>query len=123
MPFSPSSINSSHNSWNICVLSDSQVAIKALNSLHINSKLVWDCHQSWCNWQNITRLNWCACCDNGDWWEWNRWFSILARLLTSAYKELSLLLTYLQRLLRGWSGPRWAGNTSVGCPFVDRGRL
>lgn len=48
---------------NIYILSDSQVAIKALNSFHIKSELVWDCHQSWCNWQNITRFNWCGCCD------------------------------------------------------------
>jgi len=31
---------------NIYILFDSQVAIKALDSLQINSKLVWDCHQS-----------------------------------------------------------------------------
>jgi hypothetical protein len=31
---------------NIYILSDSQAAIKALDSLRINSKLVWDCHQS-----------------------------------------------------------------------------
>jgi len=31
---------------NICILFDSQAAIKALDSLKINSKLVWDCHQS-----------------------------------------------------------------------------
>jgi ribonuclease HI len=30
---------------NICILSDSQAAIKALDSYQINSKLVWDCHQ------------------------------------------------------------------------------
>jgi hypothetical protein len=30
----------------ICILSDSQAAIKALDSFQINSKLVWDCHQS-----------------------------------------------------------------------------
>jgi hypothetical protein len=49
--------------WNIYILSDSHVAIKALNSFHINSKLVWDCHQSWYIWQDITRFNWCGCCD------------------------------------------------------------
>jgi ribonuclease HI len=31
---------------NSCIISDSQAAIKALDSFHINSKLVWDCHQS-----------------------------------------------------------------------------
>jgi hypothetical protein len=31
---------------NICILSDSQAAIKAIDSYQINSKLVWDCHQS-----------------------------------------------------------------------------
>jgi ribonuclease HI len=31
---------------NSCILSDSQAAIKALDSYQINSKLVWDCHQS-----------------------------------------------------------------------------
>jgi ribonuclease HI len=30
----------------IYILSDSQAAIKALNNFQINSKLVWDCHQS-----------------------------------------------------------------------------
>jgi ribonuclease HI len=31
---------------NIYILSDSQVAIKALDNCKIYSKLVWDCHQS-----------------------------------------------------------------------------
>jgi ribonuclease HI len=31
---------------NIYILSDSQAAIKALYCYQINSKLVWDCHQS-----------------------------------------------------------------------------
>jgi ribonuclease HI len=31
---------------NICILSDSQADIKVLNNFEINSKLVWDCHQS-----------------------------------------------------------------------------
>ena len=31
---------------NIYILSDSQTAIKALNSFQINSNLVWDCHQT-----------------------------------------------------------------------------
>jgi hypothetical protein len=31
---------------NIYILSDGQAAIKALNNFQINSKLVWDCHQS-----------------------------------------------------------------------------
>jgi len=31
---------------NIYILSDGQAAIKTLESFQINSKLVWDCHQS-----------------------------------------------------------------------------
>jgi ribonuclease HI len=31
---------------NICILSDSQVAINTLDNFQINSKLVWDCNQS-----------------------------------------------------------------------------
>jgi hypothetical protein len=31
---------------NICILSDSQAAIKAIDNFQINSKLVCDCHQS-----------------------------------------------------------------------------
>jgi hypothetical protein len=31
---------------NICILADSQAAIMAIDSFQINSKLVWDCHQS-----------------------------------------------------------------------------
>jgi hypothetical protein len=31
---------------NFCVLLDSQAAIKSLDNYQINSKLVWDCHQS-----------------------------------------------------------------------------
>jgi len=31
---------------NIYILLDNQAAIKTLNNFHINSKLVWDCHQS-----------------------------------------------------------------------------
>jgi hypothetical protein len=29
---------------NICIISNSQAAIKALDSFQINSKLLWDCH-------------------------------------------------------------------------------
>jgi hypothetical protein len=35
---------------NIYILTDSQAAMKVLNNFQINSKLVWDCHQS------LTRL-------------------------------------------------------------------
>jgi hypothetical protein len=31
---------------NIYILSDSQAVIKALHNCRINSRLVWDCHQS-----------------------------------------------------------------------------
>jgi len=31
----------------ICILSDSQAAIKAIDNFQMNSKLVWECHQSW----------------------------------------------------------------------------
>jgi ribonuclease HI len=31
---------------NICILSDSQPTVKAFECFQINSKLVWDCHQS-----------------------------------------------------------------------------
>jgi hypothetical protein len=31
---------------NIYIFSDSQAAIQALDSLQINSKFIWDCHQS-----------------------------------------------------------------------------
>jgi hypothetical protein len=48
---------------NICIISDSQAAIKALDSFQINSKLVWDCHQSL---GNITGSNWYGCQDT---WE------------------------------------------------------
>jgi hypothetical protein len=39
-------IENGYTGRNIYILFDSQAAIKALDSLHINSKLVWDCHQS-----------------------------------------------------------------------------
>jgi ribonuclease HI len=39
-------IEKGYTSRNIYILSDSQAAIKALDSYQINSKLVWDCHQS-----------------------------------------------------------------------------
>jgi ribonuclease HI len=29
-----------------CILSDSETVIKAVDSFHINFKLVWECHQS-----------------------------------------------------------------------------
>jgi hypothetical protein len=37
-------IEKGYTGRNICILSDSQAAIKALDSFQINSKLVWDCH-------------------------------------------------------------------------------
>jgi ribonuclease HI len=39
-------IDRNYRNRNIYILSDSQAAIKALDSYQINSKLVWDCHQS-----------------------------------------------------------------------------
>jgi hypothetical protein len=39
-------IEKGYTGRNICVLFDSQAAIKALDSLKINSKLVCNCHQS-----------------------------------------------------------------------------
>jgi hypothetical protein len=39
-------IEKGYTGRNICILSDSQAAIKALDSYPMNSKLVWDCHQS-----------------------------------------------------------------------------
>jgi ribonuclease HI len=39
-------LDRNYRNRNIYILSDSQVAIKALDSYQINSKLVWDFHQS-----------------------------------------------------------------------------
>jgi ribonuclease HI len=39
-------IEKGYKGRNIYILCDSQAAIKALNNFCINSKLVWDCHQS-----------------------------------------------------------------------------
>jgi ribonuclease HI len=39
-------IEKGYKGRNIYILSDSQAAIQALNNFQINSKLVWDCHQS-----------------------------------------------------------------------------
>jgi ribonuclease HI len=39
-------IEKGYKGRNIYILSDSQADIKALNNFQINSKLVWDCHQS-----------------------------------------------------------------------------
>ncbi|GFG33532.1 hypothetical protein Cfor_03439 [Coptotermes formosanus] len=39
-------IEKGHNDRNICILSDSQATIKALDSFQMNSKLDWDCRQS-----------------------------------------------------------------------------
>jgi len=39
-------IEKGYKDRNIYILSDSQAAIKALNNFQINSRLVWDCHQS-----------------------------------------------------------------------------
>jgi hypothetical protein len=38
-------INMNYKIKNIYILGDSQAALKALDSFHINSKLVWDCQQ------------------------------------------------------------------------------
>jgi ribonuclease HI len=38
-------LDRNYKNRNICIPSDSQTAIKALDSYQINSKLVWDCHQ------------------------------------------------------------------------------
>jgi ribonuclease HI len=42
-------IRKGYTGTNIYILSDSQAAIRTLDSFQINSKLVWDCHQSLVN--------------------------------------------------------------------------
>jgi chromosome condensin MukBEF complex kleisin-like MukF subunit len=39
-------LDKDYKNRNICILSESQAAIKALGQHQITSKLVWDCHQS-----------------------------------------------------------------------------
>jgi ribonuclease HI len=39
-------LDRNYKNRNLCILSDSQAAIKALEKHQITSKLVWDCHQS-----------------------------------------------------------------------------
>jgi hypothetical protein len=41
---------------NIYIVSEIQAAIKALNNFQINSKLVWDCHQSLVELAKHTRV-------------------------------------------------------------------
>jgi ribonuclease HI len=40
------SLDRNYRNRNIYILSDNQVAIKALGNHQVTSKLVWDCHQS-----------------------------------------------------------------------------
>jgi len=58
---------------NIYILSDGQAAIKTLESFQINSKLVWDCHQSLVKLadHNWIQLVWA----HGNWWKWNSWWT------------------------------------------------
>jgi hypothetical protein len=50
-------LDRNYKNRNIYILSDSQAAIKALDSYQINSKLVSDCHQSLSQRLNITEFN------------------------------------------------------------------
>jgi ribonuclease HI len=63
MPFRHGATENLHrNYWNrnIYILSDNQAAIKTLDNYHINSKLVWYCHQSLIQLakHNIVQLIW-----------------------------------------------------------------
>jgi hypothetical protein len=49
-------IEKGYTGRNIYILSDSQTAIKALDRLQMNSKLVWDCHQSLVNLAEHKRI-------------------------------------------------------------------
>ena len=51
-------IEKGYTGRNIYILSDSQVAIKVLDSSQINSKLVWDCQQSLVELAEHNRFNW-----------------------------------------------------------------
>jgi ribonuclease HI len=44
--FALNNLYTNYKNRNICILSDSQVAIKRLGNHQITSKLVWGCHQS-----------------------------------------------------------------------------
>ena len=43
---------------NICSFSDSEAAIKALDNIHMNYKLVGDCHQSMVKLAEHNRIRW-----------------------------------------------------------------
>jgi hypothetical protein len=49
--------------WEHYILSDSQAAIKALDSVQINSKLVWDCQKSLVKLAEHSESNWYGCQD------------------------------------------------------------
>ena len=77
-------IEKGYKSSNIYILTDSQVGIKAFNNFQINSKLVWDCHQSLMKHaeHNRVQLVW----KDGNWWKWNSWSSGYRKLLTSTHR-------------------------------------
>jgi hypothetical protein len=56
-------IEEGYTGRNIYILSDRHAVIKALDSFKINSKLVWDRHQSLIKMTDITGPNWKGCWD------------------------------------------------------------
>ena len=51
-------IDKGYKGRHIYIMSNSQALIKVLNNLHINSKLVWDFHQSLVKQAEHNRGNW-----------------------------------------------------------------
>lgn len=85
----------------ICILSGSQVAIKALDIFQLKSKLVWDCHHLLMRLaeHNRIQLVW-VLGHMGNRWDQNSWSVSQARLLTSTYRPW----TYPWHILRGCHG-------------------
>jgi hypothetical protein len=109
---------------NIYILSDSQAAIKALDSFQINSKLVWDCHQSLVKLaeHNRVQLVWVPGHMGID---GNQIADQLARQgsshpLIGPEPALGISAKVARRVIRDWMS---RNTRNTGSPYVDKGRL
>ena len=104
---------------NISIFSNSQAAIKALDSSQINSKFAWECHQSLVKLAEHKRIKliWVPIHLEID-------RNTKKKVLHIYSQNLSLHLVHLQKLPEGWSRTRWAENIwSIGSQHMHKGRL
>ena len=100
------SITRDHNGRTITIFTDSQAALKALESVTVKSKLVLECLN-----ELATQFNWCGCRDMRASWAMRGLTNWLRRVQTLHLLDPSPDLAYRGEWTSEQLGTGWRGNT------------